>query len=202
MTLSVSFAAAPLLAAVYAVASIGKARDRTGFREYLRHLMGRASIVVVWMTLGLEASLAFSLVGSSIYAPLAAFAGAGSALLLLAGTGVHAAMLSRGGGGACHCFGRISAESERLDSSWRPALIAARNAALVALSLAVAGTSLQLGVITTSLPLALIMAGLLGSIRHERALLRLARHPSTEAFPAVRMLQAHTWWVDGHPRDF
>ena len=90
-----------------------------------------------------------------------------------------------------------------LSAVWRPALFALRNGALLAASAAVAGLAGGTIVATGSLVGLAIAAGLVASIAVERANMRREQHPLTTVLAAEFMhLEAHSWWVNGHPRAF
>lgn len=195
-------AVALVLAAVYAAAVIAKRQSRRRFADYVRPLTRHGTALYV-TTVVLELALVMLLCSAAAAPSTRGIAGDLSIAFLLTATATHAALLARRAPTTCHCFGRISASSRRLDPAWQPALFALRNGTLAALSLVLAHASPgEIGAAAMAIA-ALVALGLLAGIMRERALMRRDTHPTAELYgPGMRTLMAHIWWVDGHPRAF
>lgn len=192
-----------LLSVVYALSSFGKLRSATGLEAYLVPVAGRRSRLLARLVLLTEWILAAALAVSIVVNGLSPWAGGASAAFLLVASAFHALLLSQGRPAQCHCFGDLPSTPKHVDAAWRPALFALRNAVLVAASATVAGLPGGAVVATSSLVAPTIAGGLLASIARERLNLRREVHPlTTRLAPEFMNLQAHTWWVNGHPRAF
>jgi hypothetical protein len=191
------------LATVYLVASIGKVADRVAVEEYVRPLVGRASPVLAATVVGFELSLGAGLIAVIVDPAVAALAGSASAAFVVAAAGFQAALLVRTESTYCRCLGRLSAATDRVDAAWQPAIFGARNGALAATSMVVSGAPLA-GVLAAPAAVAIVLlVGLLESFRRQRYLLRTDLHPLRAVLaPTMATLQAHGWWVNGHPRRF
>lgn len=128
-----------VLASVYTLALAMKSRDRAGFASYLRPLAGDFTQGLVSSVLVAEALLVATL-GASVFVPATRpAAGIGSAAFLLCATAFYARLLSRTKPSRCHCFGSLAKEGAVRDPAWDPALVGARNGALIYVSLLAAG---------------------------------------------------------------
>lgn len=195
--------AALFLSVVYVLSSVGKLRSATRLESYLGPIAGRGSRLVARLVLICESTLAVALAASIVVDGLSPLAGGTSAAFLLLASAFHALLLSQGRPAQCHCFGDLPTTHRNVDAAWRPALFALRNAVLVAASATVAGLSPATAVATGGLVALAVAAGLLASIVRERRNLRREVHPlTTRLAPEIMNLQAHTWWVNGHPRAF
>lgn len=196
-------AASAVLGLIFAAAATAKWRDRRRLEAYLRPVVSRCTTALARGVVAGELMVA-GLLGLAAAEPsLRPLAAEVSATFLVLATGVHAVRLSGRETPTCHCFGRLSAPSDRIDASWRPALFALRNGALVGLSADAGGWPVSAGASVASLILALIAGALIVSTIRERALLAREVHPTAELYgPRMRTLMAHTWWVNGHPRPF
>lgn len=131
------------LSAAYGPAAVAKLRDRRTFSAYLRPLTHRATPVAVRLIFAAEGLLAVALMAGAWLPDARPWAGGASGAFVLAATGAHGLLLARTETAACHCFGRLSTAGHALDATWKPALFAARNASLAALSLLLADRSLE-----------------------------------------------------------
>jgi hypothetical protein len=191
-----------ILATIYGVAAATKVASQRGIAEYLRPLAPEGAPTLARLGIGAELGLALTLGAATADSSFRLVGGWLSAVFLSTATAIYAMLLTRRGEAQCHCFGDLG-RAERRDASWSPALLAFRNAALMALSFTVAGAGQPLVMIATAATLLAVVVGLSLSIRRERKSIAAAVHPlATWYGPKTRMLQPHTWWVNGHPRPF
>lgn len=191
-----------VLVGVYVAAAFAKLRSWKEFAEYLRpltnHVVGLAGLAIA-IEVGLVAVLSVAIVD----AQLRFAAGMLSAAFLVVAAATYSALLARRAAATCHCFGRMSAPTGRVDAAWLPAFFGLRNTGLFALSFFVADVSTALLVSVVGVIPMLVALGLLAGVLRERALMRVEVHPTAKAYgPGMRTLMAHIWWVDGHPRPF
>lgn len=192
-----------VLVALYSWAVISKVRHMATFEDYLRPTLGHSSGLLARATLVAEGLIIAAIVTSFGLPPLVTGAAIASALFLILVSAVYAGLLMQGASAGCQCFGRHPVKSD-VRVEWRPALLALRNWALIALSLSlvldVSARTAYLGGITA---VALVAVGLVGGCVRERRRLRLTVHPLTSAYATeMKYLQAHSWWVNGRPRPF
>lgn len=189
----------------YAVAFGTKARGRTAFARYLAPVLGTRAERAASVALAAESALAlgFGVAGIGMGNPLT-WAGIASAVFVYAATCVYSALLVAGNSARCRCFG--VSPSTRLfnsDAQWAAAVVALRNAALVAASLLAVRIDLLPSIALAAGPATIVLAALCASIAREHRLILAAEHPlASEWAPLAAELQAHTWWVNGHPRAF
>jgi hypothetical protein len=131
--------AALFLALLYGTSAALKSRSTESFRRYLEPIGGELSGHLLKLTLLVEASLALGFLVGLVVAPAVEVAGASSACFLVLATVVHGSLMVQGQGAGCNCFGELSHEEDTSYAAVQPALFAARNALLVAVSLWVAG---------------------------------------------------------------
>lgn len=192
-----------LLAATYVVALLGKTRDRGQFERYLSNLAGNRARSLAMLTLIVEAALAVGLAVAVAETGLRRPAGIASVGFLLVATGLHCAILARTRQVTCNCFGRATGAAERIETAWVPALVGLRNAVLVAASAVLAGASTQVIATVVGVIVLALALGLVTSIRAEHRVLKMDPHPSLADYgPTLRILQAHSWWLNGRPRPF
>jgi hypothetical protein len=194
--------AALALAGIFAFSAVQKGKDTGPFQEFIRPLVGHFSGIAARVIIGAEVVLFFALLLSVVEEDLAWAAGISSTTFLTLAALSYATLLTRGESTECHCFGKLQT-STSLNPALRPSLFWLRTSALIVLSVSVQGASVRAAVALSFALAAAICVGLLFSLRRERLLLR--RGPSRriqELAPRVLRLQAHTWWVNGHPRSW
>jgi hypothetical protein len=195
--------AALVLASVFAFSAAQKANDIRSFQEFVRPLVGHFSGMAGRAIIAAEVLLFFTLLLSVVEEDLAWAAGISSTTFLALAALSYATLLTRGDSTECHCFGRLQTSSASLNPALRASLFWLRTSALIALSTSVQGASARAAAALSFAIAAAICVGLLISMRRERLL--LGRGPSKriqELAPRVLRLQAHTWWVNGHPRSW
>lgn len=194
---------AGLLSATYVAAVAAKAQSRQQFEDYLQAVAANFSARLAKITLAVEGVLAVAL-GVGAFAPNVGRAGGvASACFLVTATLFHAVRINRAETTACRCFGSIARDLSPLRLPAQPAIFSARNTAFLGASVWVAGGSVALS-LGLSLAVALIMGvGIVVSILSEHAALDGEIHPkAVQLAPTLATLQAHSWWVNGRPREY
>lgn len=130
----VEMSLACLNAGVFGFAAAAKASDRRAFTEYLEPIAGRHAGRLAGGTLGAEIALAVIFVAGIISGTALAVASAAAIAFVFIVTAGYAAMLVLGQRSACNCFGRLKRGDEQQPRVWEPAVLAARNAAIVGVS--------------------------------------------------------------------
>jgi hypothetical protein len=195
--------AGAVLALAYATALVAKRRSRGAFEQYVASVTPVLANLLVAITFGIEAALALGLAIGTLATGVSRVAGIASGCFLVVATAFHGVRIVRGGSPSCQCFGGMSPNAETSHDAWLPALFAMRNAALIAISMWVAQAPWMWAAGSASLVAAIIVVSLLLSVRKERVAMRAAIHPRSGQFaPTLATLQAHSWWVNGHPREF
>jgi hypothetical protein len=191
-----------LLSIVYALSCLGKLRSPASLERYLDPLARGRSRLLARLVLLTESMLVVALAASSAIEPVRPWAGGASAAFLVLASAFHAVLIGQGRPARCHCFGDLPSTRRQVDAAWRPALFALRNGVLVAASAAVAGLA-GAAIVASGVVALAIAAGLIASIAGERSNMRREQHPLTTVLaPEFLHLQAHTCWVNGHPRAF
>lgn len=192
-----------LLGVVFAASALAKLAEPKAFEDYLWPLARARSKPLARAAVTVEAALAVVLAIAAIEASARTWAAIASAGFLLVATCWHAVVLARTDLADCRCFGRLAEPAARVDRAWQPALLALRNAALLALSVAIGGGTPALALAAVASVALAIAVGLALSARRYRATLASERHPDVDSYaPTMRVLAAHTWWLEGRPRPF
>jgi thiol-disulfide isomerase/thioredoxin/uncharacterized membrane protein YphA (DoxX/SURF4 family) len=181
------------LAAVFAIAAVGKLRDLEGSRQAVRNfgVPARAAAAVGVLLPLVELAIAFALVPE----PTAQWAALAALVLLLGFIAGIANALRRGDAPDCHCFGQIHSAPAGRGTLARNALLAAMAAVVVAdgpgptIDSWVSARSAAELVAVGAAVLALILGLLLLQLRLERRQLRLdlgtARRMAATAPPGL-----------------
>lgn len=190
-----------LLASVYAFSAVQKARDLPSFADYLRPLAGSYSHQLGVVIVAIECLLSTVLILTAANNSVATAASIASLIFLSLATLFYSVLLGIGGSTECHCFG--GARRDRVNPAIKPALFALRTSILIACSVSIQGIDRHVIAQITLLGVTAIMIGLLGSVTRELLMLRRPNHPRVQEFAdRILRLQAHSWWVNGHPRSW
>jgi len=191
------------LACLYAVSATAKRTELRALERYLLPVFAARAKLVSRAAVLAEVVLAAGLIVGAVVPSLRAIGGVASAAFIATATGCHALVLAHTEVARCQCFGRVSQHTGRVDRAWHPPLFALRNGILLAVSVIIAGGSTLFAAAAAAASALAVGAGLTVSIRRQRAILARDRHPALESYaPAMRILAAHTWWLEGRPRPF
>ncbi len=191
-----------VLAGVYAVSALQKGRDLRPFQDYLRPLAGRFSGIAARSVVCTEVMILVALLLSVADEDLAWAASISSIVFLTLAALSYSALIASGQTTECHCFGRLPT-SGRIDPAIRPALLALRTSILITLSVTVSRANPRASAGVSVAIVAALSLGLLFAIGRERLRLKGKTHPRVQELAGqIARLQAHTWWVNGHPRSW
>jgi hypothetical protein len=198
-----AFAICAVLALIYAFAGVGKLKHLSSFELYIAPVMSRSAGRAARAAISVEGGLALLLAVAAPLDGIRAWAGAVSAAFVVVATAIYGALLVAGEDGSCRCFGGPS--RDLVQEEWQPSLLTARNWALVVLSIIIVpGSTAEAAFLAGAVIAALVATALItGIVVLKRSNAGRERHLAALGHGRdVRVLQAHTWWLNGRPRPF